>query len=116
MIKVNRSKKRLDSARRSRIQQLKDTNVFDQSSTQQQPHPLQQHFASTLQSQSRGIPQLNKNHSNEIKTKLPSPADKANKQMLQVETDFNMTLPITIHKPAGTITIKANHPRKKLTQ
>ena len=37
----------------------------------------------------------------------------AGKQILQVQTDFNATLPIHIHKPAGSITIKADHPRKK---
>ena len=33
LIKVNRSKKKLDTARRSRIQQLKDINIFEHGST-----------------------------------------------------------------------------------
>ena len=34
------------------------------------------------------------------------------KQLLQVQTDFNATLPINIHKPAGSITIKADYRKK----
>ena len=42
-----------------------------------------------------------------MKTKLVTPG-----KILQVQTDFNATLPINIHKPAGSITIKADYSRK----
>jgi len=45
-----------------------------------------------------------------VKPKFTSPS---NKQLLQVQTDFNATLPISVHKPTGSITIKAQPHRKK---
>lgn len=49
-----------------------------------------------------------------MKPKFASPTNSDNqKNLLQVQTDFNATLPLSINKPAGSITIKAQPHRKK---
>ena len=42
-----------------------------------------------------------------MKAKVVTPG-----KILQVQTDFNATLPVHIHKPAGSITIKGEYSRK----
>ena len=111
---MNKSKKKLDTARRSRIKELQGTNVADMPSQQVIMARLSGAAvpANTLQSTGRGIPQLAKNSSAESATKFT--LGNANTVSMSKESIMAQQVQEPPRQLGGSISIKPTARNSKL--